>query len=141
MNLHMGRTTTKLVAAIRDAVLISIFAGVVGFAASLISRLTFLPLFGLILLMGLAATPIAFAVSGFLQPKQRWQHLARVGVVYWAINIAVSLATVPGLNIVNYAALVGLSLVATAAYVAVGGGLSYFLDALAKEFNKQESDN
>ena len=141
MNLHMGPTTTKLVAAIRDAVLISIFAGVVGFAASLISRLTFLPLFGLILLMGLAATPIAFAVSGFLQPKQRWQHLARVGVVYWAINIAVSLATVPGLNIINYAALVGLSLIATAAYVAVGGGLSYFLDALAKEFNKQESDN
>ena len=141
MNLHMGLTTTKLVAAIRDAVLISIFAGVVGFAASLISRLTFLPLFGLILLMGLAATPIAFAVSGFLQPKQRWQHLARVGVVYWAINIAVSLATVPGLNIINYAALVGLSLIATAAYVAVGGGLSYFLDALAKEFNKQESDN
>lgn len=137
----MGYTTRKLVAAIRDAVLISIFAGIVGFAASLISRLTFLPVFGLILLMGVAATPIAFAISGFLQRRQRWEHLARVGGVYWAINIAVSLPTIPGLNVINYGALVGLSLVVTATYVGVGGGLSYVLDALAKEFNKQESDN
>ena len=141
MKTPMGHTTRKLVAAIRDAVLISIFAGVVGFAASLISRLTFLPVFALILLMGVAATPIAFAVSGFLQRKQRWRHLARVGGVYWAINLAVSLSTVPGLNVINYPALVGLSLVATATYVAVGGGLSYVLDALAKEFTKQQSDN
>ena len=124
---------SKFLKAMRDGLLVSLFMGVIGIAASLASSMLNLPLFWVILFMGIAANPIAFSISGFFQRKRRWKHLFKVGLVCWSLNLATSLAMIQGLDLGKYLTVAILSLLSTGVYVAIGGGLSYFLEALASE--------